>query len=245
MRPLVYFIPITVFILSLISCGGGGGGDGATAGGKVIGNASITGYYEGTIAINGGGSLAAQALISGSQVVVYTKDGSYVFQGNLSVNGNSLTGGLSLFVNGTAAGLATLNGTVKQGVSITSTFSSSSTSGNLSLSFSSDSNQTASVSAIVGTWSETDGADTITVTIQANGDVNGSDTDGCVYNGSSAVPQSNMNIYTLTINLSSCGGFDGTYTGLASLLNKSKYNEKLMFALYNSNAILIGGLSRP
>lgn len=68
---------------------------------------------------------------------------------------------------------------------------------------------------------------TLTMTIDADGSINGSHSNGCVFNGSAAIPNASRNMVRLDLELSSCGGFrssrqwNGRYSGLGILLPDS------------------------
>lgn len=52
------------------------------------------------------------------------------------------------------------------------------------------------------------------VTINTNGDIYGTDADGCVYSGSLSLPDSTKNLYRVNLLIESCGNSNGNYTGL-------------------------------
>lgn len=65
---------------------------------------------------------------------------------------------------------------------------------------------------------------TLTVTIDADGQLNGQYSNGCVFNGSAAIPDTSHNMVRLQIDLANCGGrgsskqWNGSYSGLGVLL---------------------------
>ena len=73
----------------------------------------------------------------------------------------------------------------------------------------------AALSYIDGNWSDEEQNGLITtLSVNLDGTVSGSDTNGCVYNGMIEVPDRNINIYKLNVDLSICGDVDGLYSGL-------------------------------
>ncbi|MEJ2142937.1 MAG: hypothetical protein P8Y24_11385, partial [Gammaproteobacteria bacterium] len=71
------------------------------------------------------------------------------------------------------------------------------------------------LAVIDSNWSEElSGGKITTLSIDATGVINGSDTDGCVYNGAIQIPDEKINIYKIELNLSICGELDGNYSGL-------------------------------
>lgn len=66
---------------------------------------------------------------------------------------------------------------------------------------------------------------TLTVTIEANGRLTGSYSNGCVFNGNASIPDATHNMVQLQIDLANCGSqgsskqWNGAYTGLGVLLS--------------------------
>lgn len=66
---------------------------------------------------------------------------------------------------------------------------------------------------------------TLTVTIDANGQLSGSYSNGCVFNGNASIPDATHNMVQLQIDLANCGSqgsskqWNGAYTGLGVLLS--------------------------
>jgi hypothetical protein len=77
----------------------------------------------------------------------------------------------------------------------------------------------ASVAALEGTYfASLSSGYTVTVTIDANGDVNGADTNGCVLRGRASAPRVAAGEFGLALDVSACGAADGRYRGGAALL---------------------------
>lgn len=81
------------------------------------------------------------------------------------------------------------------------------------LSYSALSDNAAMMRRISGTYRADN--DALSLVFDSDGDISGSDTNGCVYNGSTAIPDDSINIYHLTLRIESCAERDGTYSGLA------------------------------
>lgn len=66
---------------------------------------------------------------------------------------------------------------------------------------------------------------TLTVTIDANGELSGSYSNGCVFNGDASIPDASHNMVRLQIDLANCGSqgsskaWNGAYSGLGVLLS--------------------------
>ena len=98
-----------------------------------------------------------------------------------------------------------------------------------SLDPSADYNRGISLAALAGVYTRRDdtifGEEvTLTVTIESNGQLTGSYSNGCVFNGSAAVPDTAHNMVQLQIDLANCGSqgsskqWNGAYAGLGVLL---------------------------
>ncbi|MEJ2140934.1 MAG: hypothetical protein P8Y24_01020 [Gammaproteobacteria bacterium] len=73
----------------------------------------------------------------------------------------------------------------------------------------------ADLTYIDGNWSDSEQNNLITtLSVNVDGTVYGSNTNGCIYNGMVEIPDQNMNIYKLDVELSICGSMNGIYTGL-------------------------------
>lgn len=99
-----------------------------------------------------------------------------------------------------------------------------------SLNASSDYNRSLSLAQLAGVYTRHDdtifGEEvTLTVTIESNGQLTGSYSNGCVFNGSAAIPDTSHNMVQLQIDLANCGShgsqkqWNGAYAGLGVLLS--------------------------
>lgn len=98
------------------------------------------------------------------------------------------------------------------------------------LNASSDYNRSVSLAALAGVYTQrTDtilGEEvTLTVTIDANGQLTGSYSNGCMFNGNASIPDASHNMVQLQIDLANCGSmgsskaWNGAYSGLGVLLS--------------------------
>jgi hypothetical protein len=98
-----------------------------------------------------------------------------------------------------------------------------------SLNPSSDYNRGISLAGLAGVYTRRDdtifGEEvTLTMTIESNGQLTGSYSNGCVFNGSAAIPDTSHNMVELQIDLANCGShgsqkaWNGAYAGLGVLL---------------------------
>lgn len=104
----------------------------------------------------------------------------------------------------------------------------------------------ASLAVIAGvfTASDDDGY-TLTVTIHSDGQLDGSDTRGCVLIGDVTVPDPAKNYYRAAADVSSCGGFSGHYAGAMWLSDlEPDDNTQLNLALLNGSSAIFRRLAR-
>ena len=99
-----------------------------------------------------------------------------------------------------------------------------------SLSAASDYNRALALADLAGVYTRRDdtifGEEvTLTMTIESNGQLTGSYSNGCVFNGSAAIPDASHNMVRLQIDLANCGSrgsqkaWNGSYAGLGVLLS--------------------------
>ncbi len=98
------------------------------------------------------------------------------------------------------------------------------------LNASSEFNQPLALAELAGTYTRSTltllgSQTTMTLTIDANGQLNGSHTNGCVFNGSASIPDATRSLVRLQVRLDSCGDtlasskqWNGEYSGLGILL---------------------------
>jgi len=98
------------------------------------------------------------------------------------------------------------------------------------LNLSADYNRAVSLAQLAGVYTRSTSSlfgeeVTLTVTIDANGALSGSYSNGCVFNGSASIPDASHNMVQLQIDLANCGSqgsskqWNGAYTGLGVLLS--------------------------
>lgn len=98
------------------------------------------------------------------------------------------------------------------------------------LSPSAEYNRAVSLAALAGVYTRREGTlfgeeVTLTVTIESNGRLTGSYSNGCVFNGNASIPDAAHNMVQLQIDLANCGShgsskqWNGAYAGLGVLLS--------------------------
>jgi hypothetical protein len=97
---------------------------------------------------------------------------------------------------------------------------------------------------IAAVYSTTEGGYTLTVTVHDDGQLDGSDTRGCMLIGNVTVPDAAKNVYRAVASASTCGDLDGDYEGLLSLRLSASRLSLLDLALTAPDKAIFYRLSR-
>ena len=236
------------FLLS--GCGGGGGGSApvdqtppTTPPPTVTG---ATGVWEGTFTDTG--TYPVIGLIYDGQLRIFNAQEGVLYEGPITVNGTSFTATLNVIDD--VAGpytTVTMSGTVATGDSMVGNYTDNTPggvrNGTFSLTYDPVTERGASLTTTNANWFATDGAYSITLAVDATGDIAGTDTDVCVYNGTLAVQDPTINIYGITVDISGCG-IDGSYTGYATVTDTTTTDDTLLFVASTANMVIFGELNR-
>lgn len=84
----------------------------------------------------------------------------------------------------------------------------------------------------------------LTLTIDRSGEINGSDSRGCVVRGMATTPRSSEAAFGLGFSVSSCGASNGRFLGSAALIEKSGRPASLFLSASNENAAIGWHLAR-
>lgn len=232
------FLASTVAVLC--ACGGGSGG-GSTP------NAVATGIWQGTMSIDEVEGLEIIGLVVGAEMRFVSLDANAAYAGLGSINGNDFTAeatgyDLDSGVNWTSE----ISGTISTGESISATYTGNGQTGAVELAYDPLSNRGSSFEKITGTWFVTDGSNSLALTV-TDGEIDGSDTDGCVYSGSISFPDADVNIYSMELEVSSCGEDNGAYEGFAVLgdqVDDSEASDLMLFFISNPDEAVVGFLEK-
>ena len=249
MRIFKLILSLAPAALLAVACGGGSQ-DASTGPG---GNALPGGVWTGQIVAPGEVQLVAAVTTDGGEFRVLDLATQGQFAGTITVNGNSATGsGLGWAGDGATwmdgSSLTTLNitGAVTERQRISGDWTAGSgETGTYTLAYNSIHARASSLAKLAANWFFTDGTYALAVSINGNGDITGSDTDGCVLNGSASIPDAAFNTYALTIDLSSCGAVSGRYQGLAYLADTQAEGDTLVAGLDDGLNSVVLALGRP
>lgn len=229
------------FVLMLSACGGGGGNSNPPPG-----NANPTGVWEGTFTQSGVGTFELVGLISNGQIRFISLDAGVIYEGSLTVSGQNFTGStINYEIGGEQFATSSLTGTIQTGQSISGSFTSSNgDTGIISLTYDPITDRGSSLTTISSNWGIAVGADSLTISIDSNGLLTGSDTDSCIYNGSVEIIDADVNIYGIDLDVSSCGPDNGVYSGFAVVTDNATENDALVIAVTSEDAVYIVVLLR-
>lgn len=216
-------LSISTFALSTLLLAACGGSDSATDTAPVTTPDPIpavvmpSGVWEGTsIYQPDGSSFSIVALIAPSGEARLIADDGEQVKGKLNLDGNSFSGDM---ISYSAVGLRMASGTFSGSYTPEAITAETTIDGNViskvSLTLDSSTGAGASFDKLAGTFVTED--QQTSIGIDTGGAISGSDTLGCTYGGSIQIPDADINVYEITLEVSSCGEFNGNYSGLGTL----------------------------
>jgi hypothetical protein len=211
---------LLLLLLSIITaaCGGGGGGsDDAAAADDV--NGIWREPSSGTVGI-----------ISADGWNVDIIQGIFHYNGDLRAIRGDISSYLRVFAHGGLYTHIEGNGTLTPKAAFHADYYRDDGSHALTLDMTYDpiSDRQPSFGLVSGIWSQTAGQYTLTITINSDGSLFGSDTDGCSYLGSVTIPDPNINIYKFHM-LNDCIGSFADGQGI--VIDTATVNDTLLFAI--------------
>ena len=254
-RLVLGVLTLTFFTLTLAACGGGGGSAPANTPTPIVVDAKPGGLWVGQTTND------AQPGIVQDFFGVTTDSGEFRFLsldtlgqfiGTLTVDGNNVTGtGLGwapigfTWTDGSVITSVNISATVTERQQFSGSWSTGTgESGTLTFSYSNFHQRSSTFAKLSANWFFTDGFFSITISVDGSGIITGSDTDGCVYAGQATIPDSNFNTYSLSFDLTSCGAFNGLYSGLAVMDDDVVQDDTLIVTVDNGSVAIILPMSR-
>lgn len=223
--------PILAAGLVLVACSGGGSGDGSSTAGPgpvTPTKDSTAGVWKGSLSSTATGQTVPVVALTGNDghTAWMAADGR-VWHGEMPLSGDqfnsTLTGHMhdgAYFPDGTRHGVATMSVQHHAAGSIDGVHAGHGDSGSFAMTMSPMWERTASLAAVAGVYTRTtSNGYAMTMTIDALGQMTGSDSTGCVFSGTVTVPDPLHNLYGIDANVSSCGALDGHYDGMGALLD--------------------------
>lgn len=221
------FICALFLSMALISCGGGGGSDDESFDDDVNGiweeNASGT---FGIISYNGSFVDIIHGYAGHLNGRLYSRDG-VIYDSILTRFWAGIIHSIWYSTDGTVIPKDTIDVTYETQLTVPSTTDPL----HLVMHYSSLSERPSSLSIINGIWSRTQGDYTVTITINNDGSIFGSDTYGCTYAGTISIPDARLNIYTIYLDKSGCSSYLQDGRGQGILMDTISMNDTLLLSI--------------
>jgi hypothetical protein len=215
--------------LGLAACGGGSGSSSAPSSGNTNpGTTSTAGLWKGgfTSTTTGQSSVLVVMTDGGGHSTWMTTDGR-IYDGTMPMDGSRFESHLAgymdptgHFPDGTNMGPGTMTIESHSTSMMDGHYTGSGDHGTFDMRLSSMWMRGAGLDTVAGTYMRTTSTGyAMTMTLGANGQVTGSDTAGCMFNGTVTAPDPSHNLYHMDVSVTSCGVFDGTYQGMGTLVD--------------------------
>jgi hypothetical protein len=218
-------------VLALTACGGGGGGGSPNStsnnnGSGAGSNKTASGVWQGTVAstTTGTSNFVGITNMSGNSIWM-TTDGR-VWTGQMPTTGTQVSVSMAgymypgrQFPDGTNYGTWAMMGSYANGT-WRGQLNGSGDATTFNYSMHPGYNRPASLALLAGTYTRTTSIGyTMTWSFTQNGQITGSDSRGCVFNGTLSVPDPTHNLYQINATVTSCGILNGSYQGQGTLLD--------------------------
>lgn len=221
--------------LTVAACGGGGGSSGSSPSTPPTSKATTAGVYKGTITSTTTNQTSTVLGMTGTngQAFWMTADGR-VWNGQMPLNGNqfntSMTGYMypgGHFPNGSNYGPSTMMFNYSSGM-WGGQYNGAGDVGTFNVGLSPMWSRPASFTDLAGTYTRSVSYGyTMTMTVDANGQLIASDTRGCLINGAVSITDPTHNLYRLDAVVTSCGTLNGTYSGMGTLVDADAMHDWL------------------
>lgn len=254
-RNFVKHLLSTAALVTLAACGGGGGSDDAGADVPVP-DAKTGGIWAGTVTDN---------VFNEPQFFlgVSTDDGRFrflsaetlgQFVGTFSAEGTSLTGGGigvapigSVWLNNSPVIDVSMTGTISERANMSGDWTGSTgETGSFSFAYDAVYEKPSSLATLAGSWVSMDefGNPDGSVTIDSAGRMDAQDANGCLYSGDVTIINATYNAYDLSLVVSNCGDFDGSYSGLGVLADTVEPDDTFIYSVDNGSFYIISEIVR-
>lgn len=216
--------------LTVAACGGGGSGDSDPTsqddGGTTGSSKTTPGVWQGTVTSPTTGAASVIGLTTTSGHSVWMTTDGRVWSGPLPMTGTQMNANMAGYMY---PGRQFPDGSNYDTWSMMGSYANGTWSGRLngagdgvtySFSMHPDHDQPASLDLLAGTYTRTTSIGyTMTMSVTQGGQLTGSDSRGCVFNGSVSIPDPMHNLYQIDATVTSCGILDGSYQGHGTLLD--------------------------
>ncbi|MFD2231322.1 hypothetical protein [Alkalimarinus sediminis] len=237
---------VAIATLTVTACGGGGGGS-APAATPTVPNAAVGGIWTGITTLTDGTTFETAGFITETGELRFITDDGAQQVGTITASGNSFTASITEYAEAGSPATGTVSGTISARQTLTGSaqFAGETTS-TFEYSYDSIYDRNSSLATIAGIYSDSDGAGyTETYTVDSDGTITGSDTEGCVFGGAISILNANYNMYRVNLTVSNCDTFDGSYTGLGALTDEGgDVNDTFVLSVTGTNYVISGFIPR-
>ncbi len=214
-------------VLATAACSGGGGDTSPAPGntsGTPVSAKTTPGVWQGTVTSPTTGQSSVVGLTNGSGHSVWMTTDGRVWTGQMPMSGTQFNATMagymypgSRFPDGSNYGTWSMMAQYANGT-WSGQFNGSGDNTTFSFSMHPAYDRPASLDVLAGTYTRTTSVGyTMTMSVTQGGQLTGSDSRGCVFNGTVTVPDSNHNLYQIAATVTSCGILDGDYQGHGTL----------------------------
>lgn len=205
-------------------------------------NTSADGIWAGTLSWDSGEpNTDILALSYDGRLIIYSNEAALLFDGFYDVENHYLFANTDEhWLEGAAGdyqGQAELNGTVSEHEYMLLNLSASDgVTGEFSLHYLEDVyERSASLTYIEGLWAYSGATsnEDLVFEIEYDGDLYGQDGYGCIFDGEFSRPSRSHNIYQVSLEVSSCGDYNGRYEGLATQVDAAHPDDTLIISASN------------
>lgn len=209
-----------LILMALAGCGGGGGsGDD----GDLLPNSSATGLWIGSLTDDTGTTFEVSAVISPTgRMVIYNSSIGAQYSGQVTLAGNQGAGSFTgyapdgyVFGNGSPTASGTISFNVVEKASLSGSYTAPGDTGTFSMIYAPDLEGGTLLSSLAGKWGYNAPSDWVHFTIAQSGAITGVDDVGCLFSGQISAPSADWSIFPTSVNVSQCGIYNGTYSGLS------------------------------
>ena len=237
-------LTISLLGVSLIgfACGSGGGGGESDSPPPPI--QSAAGIWDGTVTSSRSGqAVQIRGIVTQNNEARFVSDESGQYSGSLTVNNSSASGILTAyaawgytFPDYSRVGKVTFNGNVSAKSSFPGTYSGVGDYGSFSFTYNPVYDRSSSLEIVAGTWNHNSSAfGNISVIISNSGSISGTTSDGCSLSGNISLIDPAYNGYRVAVSVSKCSSLNGSYNGLAAVIDTSSFNDTLVVGMSNSS----------
>ncbi len=190
----------------------------------------LDGLWRGTFDINNQGRYDFTALYVGGQVAAYSVDSNVVYRGTVIGDDKTYQSNMSMFIrDGSMFATVQLEGTVgNQTRSIVARYrTSADDTGSLGLVYDPGFERPVALNTLEGLWEFSYKKGSISININAIGEIKGTDSEGCNHYGTLQPARPGINALAIQVELASCGTADGQYAGMAYIADGQATGDTL------------------